>query len=145
MIIYAISGITLVFRATDAFKSAVTRQIEVDPNISIEELGRELRIRNFQATENENLVEFEAGSLDRATGIATVTSMELPAWLDKITHLHKATTNDPLYYFNIFFGVSLFFFSISAFFMFLPKTPIYRKGIYFTLGGIVLTIIMLLV
>jgi len=58
--------------------------------------------------------------------------------------LHKATTNSPLYFLNIFFGVSLLFFVLSSFWMFLPKSDIFKKGIYFTIGGIVLTLFLLL-
>ena len=63
--------------------------------------------------------------------------------VEKLTHLHKASTKEPLYYLNIFFGVSLLFFVISSFWMFMPKTSIYKKGLYFTLAGIILTVIML--
>jgi hypothetical protein len=60
-----------------------------------------------------------------------------------MTKMHKATTKDPLYYLNIFFGFSLLFFVVSSFWMFMPKTSIFRKGLYFTLAGLVLTLIML--
>ena len=40
---------------------------------------------------------------------------------------------------------SLFYFVISTFWMFRPKTAIFRKGMYFTIGGIVLTLLLLLV
>jgi len=60
-------------------------------------------------------------------------------------HMHKATVESPLYYFNIFFGVALLFFVFSAFWMFAPKMPVFRKGMYFVVGGILLTLIMLFV
>jgi hypothetical protein len=62
-----------------------------------------------------------------------------------MTHLHKASTEDPLYYLNIFFGVALLFFVISAFWMYLPKTDVFKRGILFTLAGIVLTLVLLFV
>jgi hypothetical protein len=33
---------------------------------------------------------------------------------------------------------------LSSFWMYLPKTTIFKKGLYFTLAGIVLTILLLL-
>ncbi|MFM6914640.1 MAG: hypothetical protein ACKOUQ_07075, partial [Aquirufa sp.] len=66
------------------------------------------------------------------------------AIVNKMTKLHKATTNDPLFYLNIFFGLSLFFFVISSFWMFLPKTSIFKKAMLFALAGAVLTIVLLL-
>jgi hypothetical protein len=60
-----------------------------------------------------------------------------------MNHLHKAKTGQPLFFLNVFFGVALLFFVISSFWMFLPKTTVFKKGIYFTAAGIVLTLIML--
>ena len=146
MMIYAVSGITLIFRNTDAFKREVLKKIHVGPGLTEETLGRALRIRDLKVTSNygANIV-FEQGTYNAENGEAKFTTKELPRWLDKLTHLHKATTNDPLFYFNIFFGASLLFFAVSAFFMFVPKSPIFKKGLWFTLGGILLAIIILMV
>jgi len=146
MMIYAVSGITLIFRNTDAFKREVLKKNSVGPGLTEETLGRALRIRDLKVTSNDgaNIV-FEQGTYNAETGEAKFTTKELPGWLDKLTHLHKATTNDPLFYFNIFFGASLLFFAVSAFFMFVPKSAIFKKGLWFTLGGILLAIIMLMI
>ena len=146
MMIYAVSGITLIFRNTDAFKQAVQKERPLEAGLTEETLGRALRIRDLKVTSNDgtNIV-FEQGTYNVETGVAKFTAKELPGWLDKLTHLHKATTNDPFFYFNIFFGVSLLFFAVSAFFMFVPKSANFKKGLWFTLGGIVLAIIMLMV
>jgi hypothetical protein len=69
----------------------------------------------------------------------------LPKGIEKLTQLHKASTKQPLFYLNVFFGVGLLFFVISSFWMFLPETTIFKKGLYFTLAGILLTIILLFV
>jgi len=50
-----------------------------------------------------------------------------------------------LYYLNLFFGASLLFFVLSSFWMFTPKMPAFKKGMYFALAGAVLTIVMLFV
>ena len=70
---------------------------------------------------------------------------KLPYVLDQMTHLHKAKSADPLYFLNIFFGLALLFFVISSFWMFMPHTSIFKKGLYFTLAGIVITLILLFV
>jgi len=44
----------------------------------------------------------------------------------------------------VFFGISLLFFVMSAFWMFLPKTALFKRGLYFTFAGIVLTIILII-
>jgi hypothetical protein len=38
----------------------------------------------------------------------------------------------------------LLFFVLSAFWMFMPGTAVFKKGLYFTAGGIILTLIMLM-
>ena len=57
--------------------------------------------------------------------------MKLPILLQKMEKLHKATTESPLYYLNLFFGASLLFFVLSSFWMFTPKMPAFKKGMYF--------------
>lgn len=146
MAIYAISGVVLIFRRGDTFKREVPVEQTVATNMTTEELGGALKMKNLKIERTEgNLLYFENGTYNRATGVANYTKMELPFVLDKLTHLHKATTKDPLYFLNIFFGVGLLFFVISAFWMFLPNGPILRKGLLFTAAGIALTLIMLFV
>ncbi len=146
MAVYALSGIVMIFRQTDFLKQEKQAERQLEANLKTEQLGEALRIRNFSADRTEgNMVYFEGGSYDASTGMAVVTVKELPFILDKFTKLHKATTNSPLYYFNILFGLGLLFFVISAFWMFIPSKSILRKGIYFTLGGILLVVLMLFI
>ncbi len=143
MAVYAISGIVMIFRETEFLKSEreIERQLAVD--LPDAEVGSTLRIKEFKIERSEgSLIYFREGSYDKKTGLAKYKSKQLPYVMDKMTKLHKATTNRPLYFLNIFFGVSLLFFVLSAFWMFMPKTEVFRKGLYFTLGGIVLTLIL---
>jgi hypothetical protein len=146
MAVYALSGIVLVFRNTDTFKKEVQIEKKLATNLSPQKLGSEIRIKRLNVDKQEGgIYYFKEGTYNTQTGVANYTKKELPYFLDKMTHLHKATTKDPLYWLNIFFGVALLFFVISAFWMFLPSSKVFRKGLYFTLGGIVLTLIMLFV
>ena len=45
------------------------------------------------------------GNYNQKTGIATIKKMKLPFVLDKMEKLHKANTNSPLYFLNIFLSV----------------------------------------
>ena len=146
MAMYAISGIVLIFRSTDAFKVEKTVEKEVPVNADEKQLGEVLRIRDFKIEKIKgSKVYFEQGEFDRSTGIASYKVKELPIILESFTKLHKANTNKPLFVLNILFGLSLLFFVISAFWMFLPSTKIFRKGIFFTIGGIILTLILLFI
>ncbi|MDX1908698.1 MAG: hypothetical protein SF053_16800 [Bacteroidia bacterium] len=146
MAVYALSGIVMVFRNTDFLKNKIVVEQQIAPNIPPNELGDKLRIRGLKVEKQENgIYHFKDGTYNSLTGEARYVKKELPYLLEKMEHLHKATTNEPLYFLNLFFGVSLLFFVISTFWMFLPSTSIFKKGLYFTLAGIVLTLIMLFV
>ena len=143
MAVYAISGIVMIFRETEFLKSEreMERQLAVD--LPDAEVGSTLRIKEFKVEKSEgSLIYFREGTYDKKTGLAKYKSKQLPYVMDKMTKLHKATTNRPLYFLNIFFGVALLFFVLSAFWMFMPQTEVFRKGLYFALGGIVLTLIL---
>lgn len=145
MSVYALSGMVLVFRDTDFLKQEKQMNKQVKPEAKPEELGQMLGIRQLKVTKEEgNLMYFENGTYDKSTGEANYTVKQLPVLLDKMTHMHKAKSSEPLFFLNVFFGFSLLFFSVSSLWMFTPKTSIFRKGMYFTAGGIVLTLLMLL-
>ena len=146
MAIYSISGIILIFRETSFLKSEVHKVLTIAPNLKNEEIGPAIKIKNLKTTGEEgDVVKFEQGTYNKTTGIADFKVKELPNFINKLTKLHKATTKDPLYFLNIFFGMSLFFFVISSFWMFMPGTSIFKKGLYFTIAGMVLVLIMLFV
>lgn len=146
MAMYAISGVVLIFRDTDFLKSEKQVEKQLKPNLGSEELGRELRIRDFKViNETADQLTFEKGTYNKQTGNAVITVKELPYVMDKMTHLHKANTKQPLFYLNIFFGLSLLFFVVSSFYMFLPHTSVFKKGLYFAAAGVLLTLILLFI
>lgn len=146
MAIYSISGIIMIFRETSFLKKEVHKVITIAPNLKNEEIGPAIKIKNLKTTEEVgDIVKFKEGTYNRTTGEADFTVKELPYLINKITKMHKATHKDPLYYLNIFFGLSLFFFVISSFWMFMPGTTIFKKGMYFTIAGMALVLIMLFV
>jgi hypothetical protein len=146
MAVYAISGVVLIFRKTDFLKHDKFYEKTIPTGTPLSELGTALNIKDFKISQTDgSLVYFKEGSYDQSTGAAKYTLKELPFFLDKMTKMHKATTGSPLFFLNIFFGIALLFFVISAFWMFLPSSPIFRKGLLFAAGGIILTLIMLFV
>lgn len=144
MAVYAVSGIVLIFRDTDFLKNEIKVEKVIEPNIDKEELGKALKIKRLKVEKEEgDIYYFKDGTYNKSTGEAEYSEKELPFVLDKMTHLHKAKSSEPLFFLNIFFGLALLFFVISSFWMFLPKSSIFKKGLYFTLAGIVLTLILL--
>lgn len=144
MAVYALSGIVLIFRDTAFLKKEKIIEKDLSPNLTAEILGREIRIRDLKFTnENGDLATFSQGTYTKSTGHVKYTVKSLPKAVEKLTQLHKASTKDPLFFLNVFFAVSLLFFVVSSFWMFMPKTAIFKKGLYFTLAGVLLTLILL--
>ena len=146
MAVYALSGIVLIFRDTDFLKQKKTVTKQLLPNLSAEELGKAIRIRDLKSESVQgDILQFKQGHYNKSSGEVVYQVKSLPKAIEKLTHLHKANTGDPLFFLNVFFGVSLFFFVISSFWMFLPKTSIFKKGIWFALAGLVLTLVLLFI
>lgn len=146
MAIYSISGVIMIFRDTDFLKKENHKVLTVATNLKNEEIGPAIKIKNLKVkSDTLDVVTFEQGTYNKTTGVADFKVKELPKFISKLTKLHKATHKDPLYYLNIFFGLSLLFFVISSFWMFMPGTTIFKKGMYFTLAGIVLALVMLFI
>ena len=133
--VYAISGIAMIFRNDDTFK--ISSEVETTLPINLDEvaLGKALKIKRLaiEKVEGDQLI-FKEGTYNQATGKTVYLKKELPYILDKMEHLHKATTNSPIYWLNIFFGVSLLFFVISSFGCFCRIALFLKKG--FTLRSL---------
>lgn len=145
MAVYSLSGIVLIFRDTDFLKKENHISKHLTPNLTPDSLGKAIGMRDLKILSlNGSLQIFKQGTYDSVSGDTKYTVKALPQILQKLTKLHKANTKDPLFFLNGFFGLSLFFFVLSSFWMFLPKTRIFRKGLIYTVAGIILTIIMLM-
>lgn len=147
MAIYAISGIVLIFRDTDALKRDYLIEKQIKANASPDELSDLLKMKRLEVDRQEgSIIYFNyEGSYNQQTGEARYTVKRLPYVLDRMTHLHKAKSSQPLFVLNIIFGLTLLFFVLSAFWMFAPGTTYFKKGMYFTAGGLVLALVLLFV
>lgn len=144
MAVYAVSGTVLIFRKTDSFKQEKIVEKKLSVNLTESQVKESLGLKDaIVFTTKDSFFYFDGGSYDSQSGVARQTKKEYPFLLDKLIKLHKATTNSPVYWLNIFFGASLLFFVISSFWMFLPHTAVFKKGLYFSLAGIVMTIVIL--
>ena len=144
MAVYAVSGTVLIFRKTDFLKVETAHAATVEPGLTAEALGKEIEVRRlaFERTEGP-IVYFDDGAYDLATGEVTWTTKALPPVLAKMTHLHKATSDDPLYVLNVAFGVALLGFVVTAFWMYMPGGTVLRRGLYFAAAGVALTVALL--
>jgi len=146
MAVYAVSGVLLVYRDTDFLKKEKKYDKVIEKNLDEKALGKELKIKNLEVQKTEGTVlTFKQGTYDQMTGQAKYSKKELPFLLDKMTKLHKSQSKEPLSPLNTFFGISLFFFVISSFWMFNPKTKAFKRGMIFTVAGLVVAVLLLLV
>ena len=146
MAIYALSGIVLIFRDVDLLKQEkhITKTLEA--GLSDKALGKEISIRNLEfSKESNDTAYFKEGWYASKSGVVDYKKKEYPVVLGKLISLHKAKSAEPLSALNVFFATSLLFYVISSFWMFQPKSKIFKKGMVYTLLGAVLTIILLFV
>lgn len=144
MTVYAISGTILIFRDTDFLKKEVQLNETLPLDTKVQALGGILHIRSLKISKTEgDLVYFQQGTYNTKTGEASYSKKELPFVVNKMIDLHKATSSKPLFFLNVFFGSSLLFFVISSFWMFIPSTDIFRKGVYFSLGGLIFALLII--
>ena len=129
MAIYAISGIIMIFRETNFLKTETVETRQLEANLTGGELSPKLRMAVKVHKIEGDVLYFKDGNYNKATGIATVTEMKLPFVLEKMERLHKATTNSPLYFFNIFFGLSLLFFCTLRILDVFAKSANFQKSL----------------
>lgn len=144
--IYALSGTVLIFRKTDFLKKEYAVEKTISTGLSADGVKKELKLKNLEVERQEgDILYFGSGTYNIQTGLAEYKVKKLPFVLEKMNKLHKATSSQPLFFLNIFFAVGLLFFVVSAFWMFLPKTSVFRKGMYFALGGFVFALVLLFI
>ena len=145
VIIYALSGLIQTYRDTDLLKHAVAHEQKLAPQLTEEQLGPLLRMRDLKISKTENnIAYFKDGTYNLATGVANFTTKEWYAWITPFTELHKSSSKNLAHYFTTLFGIAMLFMSVSAFWMFKPGTKLFSSGVYLTVAGIVAAIILLL-
>lgn len=146
MTVYAISGILLVYRDTDLLKKEKHYDKVIEKNLDEKKLGKELKMKGLEVEKNENgIIHFKGGTYNSSTGEAKYTKKELPYLLDKMTKLHKSPSKNKLGGLNTLFGISLFFFVLSSFWMFSPKTKAFKRGMAYAGAGLIISVVLLLI
>lgn len=138
-IIYALSGILLMYRTTGFLQTDTTVTQEVAKGLNGEKLGKVLGIRRFQEKQqNGDVIIFNEGSYNQATGIATYTKRSFPPLLEKFIKLHKLSSDSALHLLSLVYAVLLLFLALSSLFMFKPGTRPFGRGMSLTAVGMVL-------
>lgn len=144
--IYALSGIVLTYRDTDFLKHEVTVERQLKPDMAIEDVGKELRLRDFKVTKTEGEITFfQNGTYNKTSGVTIFTSKEVIFPFNKFIKLHKAVSSDATHWFNIAFGAIFLFLAISSLWMLKSNTKNFRKGMILLGSGILFTVLLLLI
>lgn len=144
-IVFSISGIVLIYRDTDVFKVENAYSLKLEPNLESSELKGKLDIRHLRFTgETQEMITFDEGSYNKLTGEVHYSLLEYPYLLDKMNFMHKAISREVLHWFATIYGILLLFLAISPFWMYKPKTRLFRRGLVLSGFGLILAVVLLL-
>jgi len=145
VLIYAFTGIILIYRDTDFMKHEKTIKISLPAGTKPADLGPALKLRDFKIINTEgDVIFFQGGSFNTATGEAIYSVKELIPPFNKLTTLHKTPSKNPLHLLTLVFGFLLLFMAISSVWMFNRRSKVFRNGIYTVLTGFIFAVVLLL-
>ncbi len=146
IIIYALSGIALIYRDSDFLKHSIRIEKKASQNMEASELGNVLHMRDFKVTKIEGeTIYFQNGSYNKATGVAIYTSKEVIFPINKFIELHKVSSRNPAHWITTIFALLLLFLAISSFWMFKKRSGLFRRGIVLASSGILVAILLLFI
>jgi len=145
VLIYALSGIALIYRDSDFMKQERTITVILPGETKPADLGQALKIREFRILKTEgDIIFFRGGSYNSTTGVAEYTVKELVFPFNKLTALHKTASKNPFHWFTLVLGILLTFLAVSSIWMFNSKSRLFRNGIYTVLTGFVFAVLLIL-
>ena len=148
VVVFALSGIVLVYRDTDFLKKEALVQRTISPNLAPTDLGAALKLKNLKVEKEEDGVVFfnGGGNYDQATGMVSYTTKEVIFPFDKFISLHKmASQKGAIHWLTVVFGVLMLFLAISSFWMFKGGTLYFRRGLFLAGVGVVIAVIVLFI
>lgn len=129
-IVYALSGMLLVYRNTDFLKYEKQFENTLTTGITAENLAGELKIRNLKVEkEADGILYFKDGIYNSQTGKAEYSKKVYPTFIDKMVSLHKINGNNKMHWLSTAYGGLLFFLAFSSLFMYKKGTRLRRRSI----------------
>lgn len=113
------------------------------PEFNGNERGRMRGVRMIK--EEGDIVYFDKGTYNKATGELKMTVSEIAFPINKMIELHKAGTRSISHWFIAAFAVVLIFLGISSFWMFRKNHPNFKRGLIIATAGIIFSVIMFFV
>lgn len=158
MTIYALTGVVLLFRDTHFLKKKILVERNLETRLSARDFTKmvaqdsTLNLRKLKIIDEKNGVLIfdknrynSAGTYDGNTGKLSYFEREYPYTVDILLKIHKSRISDPYSFINILSGASLFFLVFTSFWMFDPRSPVFKKGLKYVLIGIALAVLALFI
>jgi len=143
-LMYAASGIVLIYRDSGFLKQETRVETDIARGLPAKALESALHLRRLKVEKQEgDVIHFNYGTYDAATGHAAYTIQEYPWIIQKLNALHLAPSASALHYFGILYGALLIFLAVSSLFMFRPGTKPFRRGIILSAGGVALAALLM--
>ena len=144
-IVYALSGMLLVYRNTDFLKYEKQFDQTLTTGITAENLARELKIRNLKVEkEADGILYFKDGTYNSLTGKAEYSRKVYPKFIDKMVSLHKVNGNNKMHWLSTAYGGLLFFLAFSSLFMYKKGTRLRRRSIITISFSVVIIVAVIL-
>lgn len=150
-LVYALSGLTLIFRNTDLLKSKTEIKTTIAPNLTPEALTHALQLRRPDITKTEEaILSFRDGSsvtdgtYDQTTGSVRYTSLQRPAFLERFIRFHKINSNHGAHWLAVIYGTLLLFLALSPLGFFKIGTRPFAQGLALTGLGVAVAAVLLL-
>lgn len=146
MVMYSLSGLQLIHRGTNFLKYKKTTEMELSPNLSLDEVAAELRMFDTSGATNEGgIITFSNGTTyNTTTGETLSISMQVIWPFDELSWLHKTGGSSIGKIFTTTGAIMLFFLAISSFWMYKVKTKKFRRGIILAILGFAVALFVFL-
>jgi len=144
-LVYALSGIVLVYRDTDFLKSNVRTEKTIAANLAPDDLGKTLRIKGLKVSKTEgDVLHFAEGTYNKATGAVAYQAKRLPGVFEEFIDLHKTVSAKLTHWMGVVYGGLLCFLAVSSFWMCKPGSRTFRRGLYLASAGVAVTVVVLI-
>ncbi len=143
VIIYALSGIILIFRESNLLKHKVKVERTITPNLEAMDLKKELHRKELNGIriDGDNIF-FDDGQYNKITGIAAYTTTETIFPFNRFIDIHKSKNKGPLLWISAIFGLLLFFMVFSSLWMFKKGTTLFRRGLIIGGAGLIFALLL---
>lgn len=142
-IVYALSGITMVYRNTDFLKVERTHATSIAVMLTPERLKAELKLRDMKVlSDNDSTIVFDAGVYSKLSGEVTYTTKEYVVPIDKFAALHKVNSKSGVHIVGILFGAAIFTLAVTSLFIFPTKSKQFAGNMVVVAVGVAICILI---